>query len=398
MESIGVLIVGDNPQMVEHLSQVLKNEKDIEVIGTAQSSEDGIREYQELAPDVVLMGRDLPGIDGFQATEGILNIDPIAQVIITGLGKDLPRLAIKAGATDYLTEPMAGEHLISSVREAAEKRKKFRAVTGRLTLPKELLDLERSEKPLGKIVAVYSGKGGVGCTTLATNLAIALNSNYTPTVLVDTDLQFGDVTAFMNLQARYSIADLAAENMEYVDEEMIRGMLVEHASGVSVLAAPPKPEMADEVTVEGVIQVLEALKKDFPYIVVDTDSYLNEITLAVLEAAELIVIIATPDIPSVKNTRALFDTFIQLDIPLDSVVLVLNQVERKDAIRAEKVAGNLKQTVTVEIPFDRESVKGTINRGEPLLLNQKTHPLARKMMELVGEVKKRLMQETVEGN
>ena len=225
--SIRVLIVGENQEKVEYITRLLRFESDFEVIGVSHTREDGIRKYEDLSPDVVLMDRKLPGSDGFQATEAILEIDLAAQVIITGFGENLPRRAIKAGASDFLISPVSGEVLVKSVRDAAKKGKRRKNATGPLISPEDLIELERNRRPQGKIISIYSGKGGVGCTTLAVNIALALNSQDTPAVLVDADLQFGDVTAFLNQQARYSIADIAAQ-VDDLDNELLNEVLLLH--------------------------------------------------------------------------------------------------------------------------------------------------------------------------
>ena len=187
--SIRILIVEESSERVEFITRLLRFESDLDVIGASHNGDDGIRKYKELAPDVVLMARELPDIDGFQVTEAILEIDLAAQVIITGFGQNLPRRAIQAGAADFLTSPISGEALVKAVRGAARKGERRKIATGPLISPEQLNELERNRRPQGKIISIYSGKGGVGCTTLAVNIALALNSQDTPAVLVDADLQ-----------------------------------------------------------------------------------------------------------------------------------------------------------------------------------------------------------------
>jgi pilus assembly protein CpaE len=236
----------------------------------------------------------------------------------------------------------------------------------------------------------------VGCTTLAVNIALALNSQDTPTVLVDADLQFGDVTAFLNQQAHYSIVDIAAQ-ADDLDEELLDEVLLLHEeSGLRILPAPPRPELADEVHAEDISKALKMLKDLFAYVIVDTASYLDDIALAALEASDLIVTIAVPEIPSIKNARFFLDTMAELSIPRERILLVMNQVNRRDSITAEKVAGNLGREVVAEIPFDREAVKGAINHGKPLIRDKKTHPLVGQILNLVGEIRERVVNGALE--
>ena len=393
--SIRILIVEESSERVEFITRLLQFQKDFEVIGASRTGEDGIRKYEEFSPDVVLMARELPDIDGFQATEAILEIDLAAQVIITGFGENLPRRAIKAGAADFLISPISGEALVRSVRDAARKGKRRKSATGPLISSEELIKLERNRRPQGKIISIYSGKGGVGCTTLAVNIALALNSQDTPAVLVDADLQFGDVTAFLNQQAHYSIVDIAVQ-ADDLDEELLDEVLLLHESGLRILPAPPRPEFAEEVHAEDMGKALKMLKDLFAYVIVDTASYLDDIALAALEASDLIVMVAAPEIPSIKNSRFFLDTIAELGIPKERVLLVMNKVSRRDSITADAVSENLRHKVVGEIPFDREAAKGAINHGKPLMLDKKTHPLVGQILKLVGEIRERLVNGVLE--
>ena len=393
--SIRILIVEESSERVEFITRLLQFQKDFEVIGASSTGEDGIRKYEEFSPDVVLMARELPDIDGFQVTEAIIEIDLAAQVIITGFGENLPRRAIKAGASDFLISPISAEVLVKSVRDAARKGKRRKNATGPLISPEDLIELERNRRPQGKIITINSGKGGVGCTTLAVNIALALNSKDTPAVLVDADLQFGDVTAFLNQQARYSIVDIAVQ-ADDLDEELLDEVLLLHESGLRILPAPPRPEFADEVHAEEMSKALKMLKDLFAYVIVDTASYLDDIALAALEASDLIVTVAVPEIPSIKNSRFFLDTIAELGIPKERALLVMNKVGRRDSITAERVSENLGREVVTEIPFDREAVKGAINHGKPLMLDKKTHPLVGQILSLVREIKERVVNGVLE--
>jgi pilus assembly protein CpaE len=247
----------------------------------------------------------------------------------------------------------------------------------------------------GRALAVYSPKGGVGKTTLATNLAVGLNTDETPAVLVDTSLQFGDVAVFLNLQVKNSIADLSAR-AEELDQDVVEEVLIAHECGLRVLAAPPKPEMAEEVKADQVRKVLQFLKRTFAYVVIDTSSSMDDTTLAVLDVADILVVVATPDIPAIKDARSLFDLLPVLGFPLGNVLFVINKMDRRSGITAERVADNLKHQVDGEIPYDLRTVTDSINRGVPLLLGDKSRPPAKDILELMGTIKQRLMSQSRE--
>jgi pilus assembly protein CpaE len=239
-------------------------------------------------------------------------------------------------------------------------------------------------------MVVYSAKGGVGCSMLATNIAVGLDTADTPTVLVDAALQFGDVAVSLNLQAKNSFIDLASR-AEELDAEFVDEVLLRHSTGLRVLAAPPRPEVADEVTARQVRNVIQFLKQNFAYVVVDTSSNMDDITLAVLDVADLLITIATPEIPSIKDTRLLFDLLGVLEFPKERIFFVLNKTDKRSGISSDAVSENLKCTVDAEIPLDERAITTSINRGSPLLLSDKGQPAAKSIFSILRSIKERVL-------
>lgn len=225
---------------------------------------------------------------------------------------------------------------------------------------------------------------------LATNIAVGLDTVDTPTVLVDAALQFGDIAVSLNLQAKTSFIDLASRANE-LESEVVEEVLLRHQTGLRVLAAPIRPEMADEVNAGEVRDVLKFLKGDFVYVIVDTSSTMDDITLAVLDVTDLLVIVATPEIPSIKDARLLFDLLGILEFPKENIFFVLNKMDRKSGISAEAVAENLKINVSGIIPLDDKTVSASINKGVPLLLSDKSQPSGKSIFELLGTLKERIL-------
>ena len=398
-DKIRLLIVDDIAETRENIRKLLQFEPDIVVVGSASSGEEAIKQSIELQPDVVLMDITMPDMDGITATELIIKEVPFAQIVILSIQNDADymRRAMRAGAREFLAKPPSGDELISTIRfvaqRAKEQREKLVIQPLAIAVPQPgEPGYKGPSKPLGKLLAVYSPKGGVCCTMLATNIAIGLSSEETPTVLVDGNLQFGDVAVFMNLQVKNSIVDLASR-VDELDEDIVGEVLMKHDSGLYVLAAPPRPEMADEIQASQVRTVLRFLRMHFAYIVVDNSSTMDDITLAVLDMADLLMAVATTDIPSIKDARLLFDLLNVLEFPKENIMFVLNKTDRRSGITSEAVAENLRQVVEGEIPLDDRTVATTVNRGEPLLLGDKSRPIARNMLDLLATVKQRLIAE-----
>jgi len=396
-DKIRLLIVDDHPPTRENIRKLLQFEQDIEVVGTARSGEEALEIAKETQPDVVLMDINMPGMDGISATEALLEDVPFAQIVILSVQNetDYMRRAMLAGARDFISKPPSGDELISTIRTVSERaketRKKMSAPLPQLDMPGTGQGFGIPSRPEGKVLSVYSAKGGVGCTTIATNLAIGLNSEETPVVLVDASLQFGDVSAFLNLQVKNSLADLALRVNE-LEDEIVQEVLMRHESGLSVLAAPSRPEMADEVQADQVRKILLYLRKNFAYVIVDTSSTMDDITLAVLDVTDILLAVATPEIPAIKDARLLFDLLTALEFPTSRLMFVLNRTDRRIGITAKMVSENLKHPVHGDIPIDDRAMLLSVNKGIPLLLSDKTSPIAKAMLDLLSEVKEHLLE------
>ncbi|MDF1500338.1 MAG: response regulator [Anaerolineales bacterium] len=397
--TIRVLIVDDIAETRENIRKLLQFESDVVVVGAARTGIEAIDVARETEPDVVIMDINMPDMDGIEATEAMLRDVPFAQIVMLSVNNDSDyvRRAMRAGARDFLAKPPSGDELISTIRSlsilAHEQKSK-------LTTPLPQVASQGpagrgytgSLRPQGKIIAVYSAKGGVGCTMLATNLAVGLDTDDTPSVLVDASLQFGDVAVALNLQPKNSFSDLATRADE-LESEYVEGVLLRHDSGLRVLAAPPRPEMADEVSANQVRKVLQFLRQHFAYVIVDTSSTMDDITLAVLDVADNLVALATPEIPSIKDTRLLFDLLGVLEFPKERIFFVLNRTDRRSGITAEAVSEHLKFVVDGEIPLEERAVSASINRGAPLLINDRSNPVAKAIINILGVLKERLVAE-----
>ncbi len=204
-DKIRVLIVDDVADTRENVRKLLQFESDVDVVGAARSGKEGIQLSQELDPDVVLMDINMPDIDGIAATESIRQKSPQVQVIILSVQNDqnYMRRAMLAGARDFLTKPPVGDELISAIRRASEMSRSERSKSSQMRLASSALPGSGQIAGAGmvgftpgKIITIYSPKGGTGCTTIAVNLALTLHNQDTRVVLVDANLQFGDVAIF----------------------------------------------------------------------------------------------------------------------------------------------------------------------------------------------------------
>jgi len=396
-DKIRVLIVDDIAETRENVRKLLQFEPDVEVVGAARSGKEGIQLAQELDPDVVLMDINMPDIDGITATENIRRKSPHIQVVILSVQNDqnYMRRAMLAGARDFLTKPPMGDELISAIRRASEMARIERSknVQGRGSTPMTGLPTSVPTLPgllQGKVVTVYSPKGGVGTTTLAVNLAIALHNEDTRVVLVDGNLQFGDVAIFINEQGKNTIIEIAPR-IEELDSEIIEEIMIKHqASGIHVLAAPPKPEYAEKVSAEQFGRVIHLLKQLYAYVVVDTSSTLTDVTLTTIDNSDVVVVVTTQEIPTIKNVSLSLDLLHTLGVQKDRVVLAMNRFDKRIAITPERVGKNLKQDVAAVVPLDERIVINAVNRGIPFMVDNKNQLVGRGVYALAEAVRGRI--------
>jgi pilus assembly protein CpaE len=398
-EKIKVLIVDDIADTRENLKRLLQFDQLIEVIGAARSGREAIELSSQLKPDVVIMDINMPDMDGITATEAIRRKVPFAQVVILSVQSDASymRRAMLAGARDFLTKPPMIDDLTAAIRRAgamaADERSKAQVFPGGNAAGGASSSSMSSSMPqYGKIIVVYSPKGGTGKTTLATNLALALHSDESKTVLVDGNIQFGDVAVFLNEQVKNSLIDLTPR-VDELDREFIEEVVLKHnTSGLRILAAPTKPEMAGNVESEQFSKLLEFLRQVYSYIVVDTSSYLSDVVQAALDVADLIVLITTQDIPSIKNANSFLTLADTSGIKRERIFFVMNRFDKRIAISPERVGESLRQEIVVSIPFEERIVATSINRGVPFFIDNKTQPIGKSISAMADAIKEKLVK------
>jgi pilus assembly protein CpaE len=391
-EKISVLIVDDIPETRENLQKLLYFETDIEIVGTAENGQQAIDMARRMQPDIVLMDINMPDLDGITASQEIVRLAPASQIIMMSVQSeaDYLRRSMLAGAVDFLTKPFTSEELSSSihrVHEMGAKRqsKPMASQEQQMGLPAAPGTAAYTPSPEGKLLLIYSPKGGTGCSTLAANLAIALAQTTSKKVaLVDASLQFGDADVLLSLQGTQTIVD-AINRLDELDSELLSALMSTHTSGVKVLSAPPSPVDSDTISPETYKQVLNSLRKAFDYVVLDTWSYLDDTVLAAVDLAERILLVMTPEIPCVKSTKQFFEIAEALEFPLDRVDLILNKVYPRDGIRAEQIENSMKHKIQIQFDFEPQAIRKAVNQGQPVIVAQPNHPLSQGVLNLAQQ-------------
>jgi pilus assembly protein CpaE len=397
-EVIKVLIVDDIPDTRENLRKLLAFESDIQVVGVAGTGREAVQLASEVKPDVVLMDINMPDMDGITATKAINTAVRTAAVVIMSVQSEpgYLRQAMLAGARDFLTKPISSEELYTTIRRVYERNEPVRQQEAQMAPSARPTKADATKKepmsPIvgaGHVIVIYSPQGGVGTTTVATNVASALMRPDTRVLLMDCDLQFGDVDAFLNLQSQLNISDLTKTEGD-LDQEMIDNVLVTHGSGLKVLVAPSHPEQAYDIASESVKQLLVMLAGGYDFVIVDTPTQYDDMTLKLFDIAEKIVLVANPTIPSIRNARKMLDIFDNLEKPSglsDKVLFVLNRVVNEKerghgTVPTASIENHLKHKVVGAIPLDERSVLTSVNQGVPLVAKQKSRSPGKELVTL----------------
>ena len=370
-DKIRILIVDDLPETRENVRKLLQFESDVEVIAQAGNGEQAIEMAKKHVPDVILMDINMPGIDGIGACQRITQAVPVSQIIIMSVQSesDYLRRAMLAGARDFLTKPMSGEELTTAIRRVYNSRPKVAPVVTQTFSGTQGTGTVAAAPQIrhGKVISVYSPKGGIGCTTIATNLAVALAQSGQDTLIIDGSLQFGDVAVMLNMKPTTSVVDLI-DRMTDLDPDLVSSVVMSHKSGVKALLAPPRPEMAEYVTPELIDLLITRTRQMYNYIIIDTASALTPITLGWLDVADKVLLIASQTLPSLTNTSRYFDLATQLGYTTTKVLLVINEANPKRGISIKDVGDTLKRQVFATIPTDEATVEAAIDQGIPIVI------------------------------
>ena len=390
VDSIRTLIVDDIAETRDHLSKLLSFESDIEVVGSAASGAEALDMAANLRPDVVLMDINMPDMDGIAATEQMASRAPTAAVVMMSVQgeADYLRRSMLAGAREFLVKPFSSDELTASIRQVhireREKLSRIAATPGRgAGSPAG----DGPDREPGRVVAVFSPKGGVGRTTIAVNLAVAAATSLgKKTVVMDGSFQFGDVGVLLNLNPRNkSIADLIPE-LEADLPESLDTFVVGHSSGVRVLLAPPSPEQAELISPAYVKRTIEWLRATHELVVVDCTSAFNETTLAILDAADTVLTVLSLEITSIKNMRLFLEVAEQLGYDRQKIRLVLNRADSTLGIRVADVEGSIGRKIDHTVVSDGRSVVYALNRGIPFYVSNREAQVSQDILRLATTV------------
>jgi pilus assembly protein CpaE len=331
---------------------------------------------------VVILGPNIGLEEAFAVARSMRTTAQDASVILvaSAVTAEVLQQALRSGVRDVLPASFTGSQLSEAVGRAESLSAQIRGTlsTGTSGGPAPESD--------HKVITVFSSKGGCGKSFLASNLAVALAQRTGSEVaMVDLDLQFGDLAIMLQLFPARTIFD-AAQNLDRLDTEALRGYLTPHRAKVLLLAAPLEPGLSETISADAVAKILRLLKEAFKYVVVDSPPSFTDHVLAALDESDECVLMTSMDVPSIKNMKLSLQTLQLLGFGRDRIRLVLNRADSKVGLTVQAVEKTLGTTVDVSIPSSRD-VSVSINRGTPLVIDNPKSPVVAsiwRMMEVVG--------------
>jgi pilus assembly protein CpaE len=374
---IRVLIVDDIAESRDNVAKLLRFEPDVEVVGLADNGEQAIDLCERLEPHIVLMDVNMPGMDGITATTRITSRQPNTAVIMMSIQNEpeFLRRSMMAGAREFLAKPFSLDELIDSIRHVHQLAQQSRKVVQEVQVVHSSSGPVRNRK--AKIISTFSLKGGVGRTTLAANLAVAIrNRNPDKEVaIIDGNLLHGDQGVVMNATEQKSISDII-RNFHNLDRDLVTDILITHSSGVKLLAAPPDAQSGEQVTGEHMRQIMQYLINMFDYIIVDTRPSFDEITLSLLDHSDKILLMLTLELTAIKGAKQYLELSDLLGYDSDRISLVINRSTLQAGIPIDDVGASLKGDIIARLPDEPLLAMRAINEGVPIVQSAPTSALA----------------------
>lgn len=331
-----------------------------------------------LSPIVVVLGPSCAGPADLATVESWSRIHPhVGTVLVTAeLSTDLLQKALRAGVRDVLTAPIDQALVIESVTRVSDGLAPARGTQ----MPPS--SVGSSEGRPGRILTVFSTKGGSGKSVTATNLGVVLaQRSDRPVVLIDGHLQFGDVAVMLKLQPQHTVVDVV-DQLDTADAGLLRDLMTVHEpSGLLVLPAPVEPTFADQVTGQQMARLIELVRTFAGHVLIDLPSIFNEVVLSIIEMSDDIILVAGLDIPNIKNVKIGLSTLALLEIPTEKLHLVLNRADSKVKLDVAEVERTLRVAAVAHIPSDIV-VPISVNKGSPVVLSASRSGVARAFEQL----------------
>jgi pilus assembly protein CpaE len=354
------------------LRDLLDQQGNLEVACVAKGQDAAFPAIRASRPHILILELPRDSDKTLKWIERIKLQFPDTSIFVSSADKspDLVISAMRAGVQEFLSRPINSEELKKAINKVFKTREQARV----------------QAPTRGKVISVFSKKGGLGVTTLAVNLGSALaRVAENKTALIDLDLQLGDVTSFLNLSPEYNILDALNEDGG-VDAVKLQSCMIRHESGVFVLPEPKNPADSENVSSSQINQIVRHLSSTFAYVVVDTPHNFDSKTLEVFELSDHIIVVVVPNFSSVRAAKRTLGVFKQLGYPRDKVRVVVNRAGKKDSVKVDDVEKTLRYPVSWVVPNNYPVAIDAVNSGTPLVNHKGDSNLAKSISELANDI------------
>lgn len=357
MHSLTFITLSTDPGVSKELREALSGTSRVRVLAESQDNETLLGDTLRLKPSAVIIVLESDASEKAFPLIKKLSAAAPETAVITAASNASPALilgSMRAGAREFLQLPIIAAELRTVLDHVAE-----------------LCTTGGQGQKQGRLVGVFSSKGGAGVSFLSANLAAAMNVS---TLLVDLNLQAGDAASFVGLDPRYSLADFAA-NRHRLDDSLINSMVTNHSQNLSLLAAPHEPHEAEEITVQDVSEVLHLMGHRYECTVLDLPHTFDPITVAALDLADDILLVMTMDIPGIRSTKRALKVFERLGYPRGKIRVVVNRWSKSIDVELQRVEAHLNEQLIGFVPNDYPKVIESINLGQPLVQSEPSSKL-----------------------
>jgi pilus assembly protein CpaE len=353
----------------KELREVLGANSRVRLLTAPQSVEDLLSDIIRLHPAVVVIHVTAATAENDFAFVKQLNSKNPNTAIIAASHEPLPSLilgSLRAGAREFLELPIIGEELRTVVDRIAE----FCAT------------VESSTTKKARVVATFSGKGGAGVSFLATNLGAAMTG---PTLIVDLNLQAGDIASFLGLDVKYSLVDFVRNRLR-LDDSLMGSLVTSYSNNLAVLAAPLEAHEAEDIKPQDVSEILYLIGQRFENIIIDLPHTFDPVTVAALDLADDILLMLTLDIPGIRSTKRALKVFERLNYPQRKIHVVVNRFSKANDVPLQKVEIHLGEQLIGFVPNDYRKVMDSINLGRPLVETEANSKISLEIKRIAGVV------------
>jgi pilus assembly protein CpaE len=347
MQPLTLILLGRSKETLKELRDALATSPQAQILSAYEQSEQMLADIVRLRPAAVVVELDAANVDKDQQLIKALTAKSPGTAIITSARNASPQMIVasmRSGAREFLQLPITKEEL----KTVLERTSEFCSSNG-------------DAQKLGRVIAIFSGKGGAGVSFFATNLAAAMD---VPTLLVDLNLQAGDAASFLGVEARYSLVDFV-NNRARLDDSLISSLVTKYSKNLALVAAPLEAHEAEEVRPDDVREILHLLSQRYERIVLDLPHTFDPITIAALDRADDIFLLLNLDIPGIRSTKRALTIFDRLDYPRRKIRVVANRWSKSINVELQKVQTHLGEQFVGFVPNDYPKVMDSINLGQP---------------------------------